>query len=137
MSVGVHPRRVPPHLLFPLSNQDADEALNLPYFGNQLEESAKRTPVGRPGERFVSPISVPKLPGRYYFLFGTPISTSGVDPTDKESCAALYSSVQRELEACIDYLLEKRRSDPYEAVLPRAAVEASWGFQTQAPSFRV
>ena len=51
----------------------------------------------RPGERFVSPVSVPKLPGRYYFLFGEPIPTGGVDAADREACAALYTKVQAAL----------------------------------------
>ncbi|KAL1503359.1 hypothetical protein AB1Y20_011411 [Prymnesium parvum] len=114
---------------------DADEALALPYFGQQLQNSAKNTPTGRPGERFVPPVSVPKLPGRYYFLFGAPISTAAVDPNDREACAALYSSVQAALESAIEYLLEKRKSDPYEPLLPRVAAEASWDFERQAPTF--
>ena len=37
------------------------------------------------------------LPGRYYFLFGEPIPTGGVDAADREACAALYTKVQAEL----------------------------------------
>ena len=59
--------------------------------------TTRRTPCCRPGERFVSPVSVPKLPGRYYFLFGEPIPTGGVDAADREACAALYTKVQAEL----------------------------------------
>ena len=116
---------------------DADELLELPYFGQRVAEGAKKTPVGRPGERFVSPVSVPKLPGRYYFLFGSPIDTSAVDPTDKEACAALYGSIKTELEASLDYLLEKRQADPYEAPLPRVAAEASWNWTRQVPTFTI
>ena len=114
---------------------DADELLQLPVIGDRIAEGAKRTPAGRPGERFVSPVSVPKVPGRYYFLFGAPIDTRGVDATDREACAALYTSVQAELESSIRFLLEKRDQDPYEPVLPRAAVEASWNFTQQVPTF--
>ena len=116
---------------------DADELLGLPFLGERVAEGAKKTPVGRPGERFVSPVSVPTVPGRYYFLFGEPIDTSGVDPTDKEACAALYGQVRAELEASLDYLLEQRKADPYEAFLPRALVEATWNFTRQAPSFKL
>ena len=80
-------------------------------------------------------VSIPKLPGRYYFLFGAPIDTSGVDPNDKEACAALYVQVRSELEASLRYLLEKRRTDPYESAMPRLAVEATWNFTRQAPTF--
>ena len=116
---------------------DADELLALPVLGERIAEGAKRTPVGRKGERFVSPIAVPKVPGRFYFLFGSPISTAGVDPTDKEACAALYQQVRAELEASLSYLLEQRKRDPYEQLLPRAAVEASWNFTRQVPTFRI
>ena len=115
---------------------DADELLALPFLGNRVKEGAARAPVGRPGERFVSPVSLPKLPGRYYFLFGAPIATGGVDARDKAACAALYSQVQRELEEALQYLLSKREADPYQEVLPRVAVEASWNWDRQVPTFR-
>mmetsp|Transcript_18079 Transcript_18079/g.41430 ORF Transcript_18079/g.41430 Transcript_18079/m.41430 type:complete len:120 (+) Transcript_18079:744-1103(+) len=115
---------------------DADELLSLPYFGERLRESAAQAPVGRPGERFVSPLSLPKLPERYYYLFGEPIPTAEVDASDRDACAALYAKVQADLEASIEYVLDKRQDDPYRATLPRAAVEASWGWARQAPSFR-
>jgi hypothetical protein len=47
----------------------------------------------------------------------------------------LRASYGPELEGCVDYLLEKRKHDPWEAALPRVAVEASWDFAKQAPSF--
>ena len=113
---------------------DADELLALPILGDRVAEGAKNAPVGRKGERFVSPVSVPKPPGRFYFLFGAPISTAGVDPSDKEACAAVYQSVRAELESSLRYLLDRRRSDPYEPLLPRAAVEATWNFTKQVGS---
>jgi len=115
---------------------DADELLALPFLGPRVAKSAASTPVGRPGERFVSPVSVPKLPGRYYFLFGEPIPTGGVDAADREACAALYTKVQAELEESLRYLLTKRDTDPYREVMPRLAVEASWGWEKQVPTFR-
>ena len=75
------------------------------------------------------------MPGRYYFLFGSAIDTRTVSPADKEACAALYQNVQDELESCVSYLLEKRETDPWEAALPRVAVEASWNWTKAAPSF--
>ena len=114
---------------------DADELLKLPFFGERVAEGARRAPVGRPGERFVSPVSLPKLPGRYYFLFGKPIETAELDATDREACAAVYAKVRRELERDIAYLLERRRTDPYEAPLPRVALEAASNFTRQMPTF--
>mmetsp|Transcript_69082 Transcript_69082/g.131792 ORF Transcript_69082/g.131792 Transcript_69082/m.131792 type:complete len:120 (-) Transcript_69082:42-401(-) len=116
---------------------DADELLNLPFLGERVAEGAKNAPVGRPGERFVAPLSLPGIPGRYYFLFGRPIDTRGVSATDKEACAALYASVQEELEETLRYLLDKRKEDPWEPVLPRAAVEAASNWTWKAPSFKM
>lgn len=116
---------------------DADELLNIPFLGERLTESTKNAPVGRPGERFVAPLSLPSVPGRYYFLFGRPIDTRGVNAKDKEACTALYASVQEELEATLGYLLDKRKEDPWEPVLPRAAVEAASNWTWKAPSFKI
>lgn len=118
---------------------DADEMLALPFLGERIARGAEEAPVGRPGERFVSPLAVPNPAkiGRFYFLFGSPISAAGVDASDRDECAALYASVKAELQRSIDYLLERRAADPYQKLLPRAAVEASWNWERQAPSFDV
>ena len=65
------------------------QVLALPVLGERIAEGARGTPAGRPGERFVSPISLPKIPGRFYLLFGAPIETGAVDAADREACAAL------------------------------------------------
>jgi len=115
---------------------DADELLALPVLGDRVAEAAKAAPEGRPGERFVAPVSAPKVPERFYFLFGRPIATGAVDPRDKAACSALYAAIQAELEASIQYLLEKRKGDMYRAPLPRVAIEATSGWERQVPSFR-
>ena len=87
---------------------DADELLSLPVLGERIARDARDAPVGRVGERFVAPLSVPKPPDRFYFLFGKPISTSEVEHTDEEACAELYQEIRHELEGSVEYLLEKR-----------------------------
>jgi 1-acyl-sn-glycerol-3-phosphate acyltransferase len=116
---------------------DADDLLKVPVLGKRIEEGAKNAPVGRTGERFVSPLSAPTVPGRYYFLFGEPIETADIDPSDKEACAKVYDDTKSELDGCIQYLLEKRKADPNEAALPRVALEAATGWALQAPTFRL
>ena len=116
---------------------DADELVRLPVVGARALETARRTPVALPGERFVTPISVP-APWRFrrfYFLLGKPINTAGVDPDDRLACAALYEQAKADVEEGVRFLLERRKSDPFESFLPRAAVEASWNFTRQVPSF--
>ena len=110
--------------------------LSLPLLGERAAEAARRSPSARPGERFVSPVGLPVLPGRFYFLFGRPISTAATEHTDHAACAALYGDVRCELEESIRYLLGRREQDPYQALLPRAVIEAAGGWESQAPTFR-
>ena len=98
---------------------DQRDLLKLPYVGPRLAETATRTPVARAGEVFVPPFSLP-APWRFrrfYFLFGSPIESGAVDAGDPEACAALYLSVQAELERSLTYLLERRAFDPNEPLL--------------------
>ena len=116
---------------------DTDDLLALPVVGARALETARRTPVALPGERFITPISIP-APWRFrrfYFFLGKPIDTSGVDPDDRAACAALYEQAKADVEQGVQFLLERRKADPYESFLPRAAVEASWNFSRQVPSF--
>ena len=52
------------------------------------------------------------------------------------SSSATVERVARELEEALQYLLSKREADPYQEVLPRVAVEASWNWDRQVPTFR-
>ena len=116
---------------------DADEMLELPVLGPRIARDAFATPAGRPGERFVTPLSVPKPPERFYFLFGKPISTVGLDHRDDAACAEAYGGVKHELETCVDYLLAKRETDPWRPLMPRLAIEAAANWTRQAPTFNV
>jgi hypothetical protein len=51
--------------------------------------------------------------------------------------ALLFPQVKTQLEDSIQYLLRQRELDPYEPLLPRAAVEASWNWTRQAPTFKI
>ena len=107
--------------------------------GERARQTARRTPVALPGERFVTPVALP-APWRFrrfYFLLGRPIPTDGVDASDAAACLDLHDAVKAEIEASLRYLLEQRKSDPYEALLPRLAFEASWEWERQAPSFEL
>ena len=118
---------------------DADDVLRTPLLGERAAETARRTPIALPGERFVTPVSLP-APWkfrRFYFALGAPIPTEQVNATDRAACAALQQSVKAEVEAQLDYLLERRSHDPYEPLLPRLAVEASWNWTRQVPSFTI
>jgi hypothetical protein len=79
------------------------------------------------------PIPAPGIPARHYFLFGQPLDTSQLSPTDTEGAAALYASVQSAVQGGIDYLLRARELDPCAALGPRLVKEAVSG--EQAPTF--
>ncbi len=61
------------------------------------------------------PLFAPKLPwdiSRFYFLFGKPISTAGVDVDNAEQCAALYEVC---LDLCVCMYLYTEQCDAFYA----------------------
>jgi hypothetical protein len=62
-----------------------------------------------------------KIPGRFYYRFGKPIPTKGMQAvmTDKQAAGELYLHVKSEVKAMIAYLLEKREEDKFRSILPR------------------
>mmetsp|Transcript_19590 Transcript_19590/g.49804 ORF Transcript_19590/g.49804 Transcript_19590/m.49804 type:complete len:797 (+) Transcript_19590:27-2417(+) len=117
---------------------DAEDLLKLPRIGDMLREFAATVPPGRPGELFVTPIVIPKIPiPRYYFVFGKPIDTATIDAGDVPANVAAYRQVKAELEKGLDWLLDKRQSDPYAGFVKRVAYEAAGNWTRQAPTFRI
>ena len=82
----------------------------------------------------IAPFSLPKLPARFYFRFGTPIRTSPEDLKDRTRCDDIYARARDDLQGGIDWLLEQRQNDPYKNLGPRLFYEATWGGK-QAPTF--
>lgn len=60
---------------------DADDVLALPLLGARAKETALRTPIALPGERFVTPVSLP-APWRFrrFCRCPTPTRTPGLSP---------------------------------------------------------
>jgi len=88
-------------------------------------------------QKMYIPFIVPKPPGRFYFLFGKPIPTTGRkdELRDKANAHNLYLQIKREVEGAISYLLQKREKDPYRHFLPRFLYEAVSRFTHQMPTF--
>ncbi|CAI9762570.1 unnamed protein product [Fraxinus pennsylvanica] len=86
---------------------------------------------------FFVPGIYPKIPGRFYFLFGKPIETKGREELlkNKEACKELYLQVKSEIIRNVDYLLKKREEDPYRHVFERTTYRALSGPVDQIPSF--
>ncbi|KAF0908345.1 hypothetical protein E2562_024757 [Oryza meyeriana var. granulata] len=78
-----------------------------------------------------------KIPGRFYYRFGKPIPTKGMQDvmTDKQAASDLYLHVKSEVQAMIAYLLEKREEDKFRSILPRMLYQFSWGHDSEIPSF--
>ena len=60
----------------------------------------------------------PKIPQRFYYKFGKPITTEGLYKTglskNDDDVQAMYETVKSELEDNIEYLLRRRADDPFK-----------------------
>ncbi|OMO98926.1 Diacylglycerol acyltransferase [Corchorus olitorius] len=81
---------------------------------------------------------LPKLPGRFYYLFGKPIKLKGREDLveNRENANELYLHVKSEVEQCIAYLLKKREEDPYRNIIDRTIYRALYSPLDQVPSFK-
>ncbi|PSS30306.1 Acyltransferase-like protein [Actinidia chinensis var. chinensis] len=125
---------------------DYDDLMKIPYFkagiADLTEEVAQlRTDFeGEVANQDVHlPIILPKLPGRFYFIFGKPIETKGrkQELRSREKAHELYLEVKSEVEKCIAFLKEKREHDPYRGLLPRLIFQATHGFDSEVPTFEL
>jgi len=80
---------------------------------------------------------LPKLPGRFYYLFGKPIKTKGMEDMlrDRENANQLYLHVKSEVENNIAYLLKKREEDPYRSLINRTIYHALHSPSSNVPTF--
>ncbi|XWS57636.1 hypothetical protein CRYUN_Cryun09bG0190300 [Craigia yunnanensis] len=84
------------------------------------------------------PAMLPKIPGRFYYLFGKPIKLKGrVDLLEnREDANELYLQAKSEVERCIAYLLKKREEDPYRSIIDRTIYRALYAPLDQVPTFK-
>ncbi|PIN01708.1 Diacylglycerol O-acyltransferase [Handroanthus impetiginosus] len=123
---------------------DYNDLRNIPYFRDAIEEltdEAVKLRTGTEGEVANQdvhlPIFVPKVPGRFYYIFGKPIETEGrkQELRSREKAHELYLEVKAEVEKSLAYLKEKRENDPYRNILARLAYQATHGFDSEVPTF--
>eukprot|EP00268_Persea_americana_P053044 TRINITY_DN5981_c1_g2_i5.p1 TRINITY_DN5981_c1_g2~~TRINITY_DN5981_c1_g2_i5.p1 ORF type:complete len:686 (+),score=119.88 TRINITY_DN5981_c1_g2_i5:141-2198(+) len=83
------------------------------------------------------PAMVPKIPGRFYYLFGKPFETKGKAQMlkDRQNASELYLQIKSQVESIISYLRKKREEDPYRGILQRAIYQATWGSKHPVPTF--
>ncbi|TKW14414.1 hypothetical protein SEVIR_5G166200v4 [Setaria viridis] len=83
------------------------------------------------------PALLPKVPGRFYYLFGKPIEMKGMNSLvrDRKSANDVYLRIKSEVEEIMSYLKRKREEDPYRSIAQRALYQATWGTSAQVPTF--
>ncbi|RCV25431.1 hypothetical protein SETIT_5G166000v2 [Setaria italica] len=83
------------------------------------------------------PALLPKVPGRFYYLFGKPIEMKGMNSLvrDRKSANDVYLRIKSEVEEIMSYLKRKREEDPYRSIAQRALYQATWGTSGQVPTF--
>ncbi|KAK9108567.1 hypothetical protein Syun_024578 [Stephania yunnanensis] len=109
---------------------DYDDLVKIPFFKARLESindgRARRLRTDINGEvaqeDLRMPGLLPKLPGRFYFLFGRTFDTAGrkEELKDRDEAKKLYMELKSEVERCIAYLKEKREEDPYRSLPSRS-----------------
>ncbi|KAF9605406.1 hypothetical protein IFM89_016983 [Coptis chinensis] len=108
---------------------DYNDQMSIPFIRDWIKEinqDAIRLRGDANGEvgnqEFFLPGVIPKIPGRFYYLFGKPIETKGKKELvkDRESANALYSEIKSDIENIMSYLKEKREQDPYRGILERS-----------------
>lgn len=123
---------------------DYNDLLKLPFYDildKMLNEDGLKLRTDSTGEiknQGLHPVVVtPKVPGRFYFIFGKPVETKGREKElrDKENAQLLYLHVKSEVASCIKYLKEKREEDPYRSIVPRILYQAVHGLNAEIPTF--
>ncbi|KAL5717430.1 hypothetical protein ACHQM5_010432 [Ranunculus cassubicifolius] len=124
---------------------DYDDYMKFPYAKAQIEElnngRVRRLRSDINGavaeEDLHFPGILPKVPGRFYFMFGKPIDTQDQkeELRDREKAHELYLQIKSQVEGNISYLKEKRENDPYRSFLSRLVYQATHGPNSQIPTF--
>ncbi|KAF8401545.1 hypothetical protein HHK36_012487 [Tetracentron sinense] len=88
-------------------------------------------------EEVCYPGLLPKIPGRFYYLFGKPIRTKGRTDLlkDRENAKVLYLKIKSEIESIMAFLRKKRQEDPYRGIFQRTVYRAISAPVHQVPTF--
>ncbi|OIS95651.1 PREDICTED: acyltransferase-like protein At1g54570, chloroplastic [Nicotiana attenuata] len=80
---------------------------------------------------------LPKVPGRFYYLFGKPVHTKGRQEMlkDREKARELYLQIKAEVQNSMNYLLKKREEDPYRNIIDRTVYKAFSATVDEVPTF--
>lgn len=124
---------------------DYDDMMGIPVLNDYIRRSNQhgiklRTEMGGEiaNQEFYFPGLLPKIPGRFYYLFGKPIKTKGKKELlkDKESAKQLYLHIKSQVEHSMAYLIKKREDDPYRDIIQRTVYGAVSTPIEQVPTFK-
>lgn len=123
---------------------DYNDQMRIPFLNDHIrQQNGKaiklRTEKGGEvsNEDFFVPGFYPKIPGRFYFLFGKPIETKGKEDMlkDEDYRKSFYLQIKSEVENAMAYLTKKREEDPYRGILERTVYRAVSAPVDNVPSF--
>ncbi|XP_044970400.1 acyltransferase-like protein At1g54570, chloroplastic [Hordeum vulgare subsp. vulgare] len=123
---------------------DYNDQKNIPYLREWIEsinkdsQRVRDSVKGEEGNQDMHiPAIIPKVPGRFYYLFGKPIKMDGMNNVlrDRESANEVYLHIKSEVENAMAYLKRKREEDPYRSIAQRAVYQATQGTSAQVPTF--
>ncbi|KAJ4839512.1 hypothetical protein Tsubulata_046718 [Turnera subulata] len=123
---------------------DYNDLIKIPIISDQIREAHRTATLIRDeskgevaSKNITMPVLLPKMPGRFYFLFGKPIRTKGMEEMlkDRETANEVYSQIKSEVEQSIAYLLRKREEDPYRSLIDRATYSALYTPLREVPAF--
>ncbi|KAE8729101.1 Acyltransferase-like protein [Hibiscus syriacus] len=124
---------------------DYNDWMKIPVINERIKESIRdgirirdETKGEVANQQLFIPGMLPKVPGRFYYLFGKPITLKGREDllNNREEANKLYLQVKSGVEQCIDYLLKKREEDPYRSIIDRTIYGALYSSADQAPTFK-
>ncbi|KMT13485.1 hypothetical protein BVRB_4g082640 [Beta vulgaris subsp. vulgaris] len=123
---------------------DYDDLMRIPVVNDVIRKSVdeavkvRTADEGEVGnENLFLPGLLPKIPGRFYYLFGKPIETQGKEELlrDRKSAEEMYLQIKSEVASSIAYLLKKRDEDPYRNIIDRTIYRLFSTPAQDVPSF--
>ncbi|XVF57310.1 hypothetical protein PTKIN_Ptkin06aG0195000 [Pterospermum kingtungense] len=124
---------------------DYNDLMKIPVLNDSIKEAIRdgikirdETEGEVGNQELFIPGLLPKIPGRFYYLFGKPIKLKGREDLveNREEANEVYLQVKSEVEQCISYLLKKREEDPYRNIIDRTIYRALYAPLEQVPAFK-
>ncbi|XP_050220620.1 phytyl ester synthase 1, chloroplastic-like [Mercurialis annua] len=123
---------------------DYNDLMKIPVLNKYIREASRKATKIRDesqgevaNQKMFIPGLLPKIPGRFYFLFGKPIELKGKEDLlqDRGYANELYLQVKSEVKRNMDYLIQKREEDPLRSIFDRTLYRAFYSPLNEVPAF--